>query len=202
MNYWKILESMNGLPTENMWNALWGNGGGSGEIEYVGTVPFSVIAKGGNASEWSLYGAGPFQEWTPSPEKERTANLLDVKEIYPPNAFTYSGEEITAINTAFAQTRINLSSYIGKALTFSAEIKKESGITRAYLRANIGGEIIDSADILKNSEYTYFSVFSIYHLFYSSFGENLGHTDMYASASPLRFLQNSSRRLFQIQLCP
>lgn len=27
MNYWKILESMNGLPTDNMWNALWGANG-------------------------------------------------------------------------------------------------------------------------------------------------------------------------------
>lgn len=37
--------------------------------------------KGGPLKEYKIYGNTPYQEWTPSPEKERTANLFDNSDI-------------------------------------------------------------------------------------------------------------------------
>lgn len=37
--------------------------------------------KGGPLKEYKIYGNAPHQEWTPSPEKERTANLFDNSDI-------------------------------------------------------------------------------------------------------------------------
>lgn len=87
---------------------FWGEwASGHGEIEYVGSVPFSVIAKGGNVSAYQIWGNTPYQEHTPSPDNpcevkgvgERTANLFDYTRtngIIDNRYINQNGETITA----------------------------------------------------------------------------------------------------------